>query len=100
VVSVAGIGVSCMNLSNPRWTRLTASLRLGIDFYSFGLFYLLCRTNLLQAFSAGGVSSTDAADFVRSFNHWMASSANWVLLVGAFVLFFDVRRILRVGRAA
>jgi hypothetical protein len=100
VVSVAGIGVSCMNLSNPRWTRLSASLRLGIDFYSFGLFYLLCRTNLLQAFSASGVSSTDAAHFVRSFNYWMAGSAVWVLVVGAIVLFFDVRRILRVGRAA
>jgi hypothetical protein len=100
VVSVAGIGVSCMNLSNPRWTQLSASLRLGIDFYSFGLLYLLCRTNLLQAFSASGISSADAADFVRSFNHWMASSAIWVLVIGAAVLFFDIRRILRVGRAA
>jgi len=98
VVSVAGIVVSCMNLSNPRWTRLTASLRLGTDCYSFGLIYLLCRANLLQSLSVSGVSSTDAAHFVNSFNHWMASIAFWVLAVGAAVLFFDVRRILRVGR--
>jgi hypothetical protein len=96
VVSVAGIGVSCMNLSNPHWTRLTASLRLGTDCYSFGLVYLLGRVNLLQSFSASGVSSADAADLVRSFNHWMANSAIWVLVVGVIVLFFDVRRILRV----
>jgi hypothetical protein len=99
VVSVAGIVVSCMNLSNPRWTRFTASLRLGTDCYSFGLIYLLCRTNLLESLSAGGVSPADAAHFVKSFNHWMASSAIWVLVVGAIVVFFDVRRILRVGPA-
>jgi hypothetical protein len=100
VVSVAGIVVSCMNLSKSRWTRLTASLRLGIDCYSFGLFYLLCRTNLLQAFSASGVSLLDAANFVKSFNQWMANSAIWVLIVGAIVIFFDVRRILRVSPTA
>ena len=100
VVSVAGIVVSCMNLSNPRWTRLTASLRLGIDCYSFGLIYWLCRANLLQSLSASGVSSADAGALVTSFNNWMASIAFWVLVVGAVVLFFDVRRILRVGRAA
>jgi hypothetical protein len=97
IVSLAGVGISCMNLSNPRWTRLTASLRLGIDFYSFGLFYWLFRANMLQSFSVSGVSVTEAADFVRSFNYWMASSAVWVLVVGAIVLFFDIRRILRVG---
>ena len=100
LVTVASIGVSCLNLSNPRWTRLSASLRLGIDCYSFALVYLLFRTNLLQSFSASGVSFADAADFVGSFNHWMASSAIWVLVIGVIVLFFDVRRILRVGPAA
>jgi len=97
VVSLAGILVSCMNLSNPRWTRLTASLRLGVDFYSFGLLYWLCRAGMLESFSANGISFADAANFVKSFNHWMASSAIWVLVVGVIVLFFDVRRILRVG---
>jgi hypothetical protein len=100
VVTVAGIVVSCMNLSNPRWTRLSASLRLGIDAYSFTLVYLLCRSSLLQSFSASGVSSTDAADFVISFNRWLSSSAGWVLVIGVIVLFFDVRRILRIGPAA
>jgi hypothetical protein len=100
VVTVAGIVVSCMNLSNPRWTRLSASLRLGLDCYSFTLVYLLCRTNLLQVFSASGVSFNDAAEFVISFNRWMASSAIWVLIVGAIVVFFDIRRILRVARPA
>jgi hypothetical protein len=99
VVSVAGIFVSCMNLSNPRWTRLTASLRFGLDCYSFGLIYLLCRANLLQSLSASGVSSADAGALVTSFNNWMASIAFWVLVVGAVVLFFGVRRILRVGPA-
>ncbi len=100
VVSVAGIFVSCMNLSNPRWTRLTASLRFGLDCYSFGLIYLLCRANLLQSLSASGISSADAGALVTSFNNWMASIAFWVLVVGAAVLFFGVRRILRVGPKA
>jgi hypothetical protein len=97
LVTVVGIAISCMNLSNPRWTRLTASLRLGTDCYSFALVYLLCRTNLLQSFSVSGVSSGDAVNFVRSFNHWVASSAIWVVVVGAVVVFFDVRRLLRVA---
>jgi hypothetical protein len=98
VVTVAGIYVSCLNLSNPRWTRLSASLRLGIDCYSFALFYWLFRADMLQSLSVSGVSFAEAATFVRSFNHWMAGSAIWVLVVGAIVVFFDVRRILRVGR--
>jgi hypothetical protein len=100
VVSVAGIVVSCMNLSNSRWTRFTASLRLALDCCSFGLIYLLCRSNLLQSFSTTGVSPAAAAGFITSFNNWMASSAVWVLVVGAVVLFFDVLRIIRVGPKA
>ncbi len=97
VVTVGGIVVSCLNLSNPRWTPLTASLRLGIDVYSFALFYWLCRANMLHSISASGLSSSDAAEFVVSFNHWMVSSAIWVMAIGAVVVFFDVRRILRTG---
>lgn len=100
VSSLAGIVVSCLNLSKSRWTRLSASLRLAADCFSFGLSYWLFRSNMLQSFSASGVSFADAADFVRSFNHWVASSAVWVLVVGAIVLFFDVRRIVRVGPKA
>jgi Na+/citrate or Na+/malate symporter len=59
------------------------------------LIYLLFRSNLLQTFSVTGLSPVEAADFARSFNHWMASFAVWVLVVGVIVLFFDVRRILR-----
>jgi hypothetical protein len=100
VVSLAGIGLSCLTLSNPRWTRFTASFRLGIDCYSFALFYWLFRSNMLQSLSASGLSFADAANFVRSFNLWTASSAIWVLIIGAIVAFFDVRRILRVGPTA
>jgi len=100
VVSLAGIALTCLNLSNPRWTRFTASLRLGIDFYSFALFYWLFRSDMLQSLSASDVSFADASNFVRSFDHWMASSAIWVLIIGAIVVFFDVRRILRVGPTA
>jgi hypothetical protein len=97
VLTLAGIGISCMNLSNPHWTRLTASLRLGIDSYSFGLFYWLCRADMLQSLSATGLSSSDAARYGRSINLVMSTWALWVLVVGAIVVFFDVRRILRVG---
>jgi hypothetical protein len=98
VVSVAGIAVSCMNLSNSRWTRLSAGLRLSTDCFSFGLIYWLCRASLLQAFSARGVSPANAAHFVNSFNHWMASAAVWVIVTGFVVVAFDLRRILRVAQ--
>jgi hypothetical protein len=94
-----GIAVSCLHLAQPRWTRLSASLRLGLDVYSWGLIYLLCRANLLQSLSGGDLGSNDGVKLVNSFNYWMASSAGWVLFIGAIVLFFDIRRILRVGPA-
>jgi hypothetical protein len=103
VLTLAGIALSCLNVLNPRWTRFGASLRLGLDAYSFGLAYWLFRANLLQSLSASGLSTSDAAklaQLVNPINHWMASSAIWVLVVGVIVLVFDVRRILRVGPAA
>ena len=96
VLTLGGIALACLNLSNPRWTRLSASLRLGIDCCTWGLVYWLCRANLLQSLSGSDISSSEAAGYVNSINFWMASWAIWVLVVGAIVLAFDVRRILRV----
>jgi hypothetical protein len=81
-----------------RWSRLSASLRLGTDGYSYGLIWLLCPSKQLQSFGATDVS-LDATDFVSSFHHGMASSAIWVLLLGVIILLFDVRRILPAGPA-
>jgi hypothetical protein len=97
VLSLAGIALSCMNLSHPHWTRLSASLRLGIDVCSFGLVYWLFRANLLRSLSGSDLPSNEAARLVTSINVWGARSAIWVLVVGAVVVLFDVRRILRVG---
>jgi hypothetical protein len=91
------IAISCLNLFNPRWTRLSASLRLGLDLYSWGLIYLLFRSSLLQSLSGNDLPSTQAIKLVNSINFWMASSAIWVLVIGATVVMFDVRRVLRVG---
>jgi hypothetical protein len=100
VLSVAGIALACLNLANPRWTRFSASLRLGIDAYSWSLVCWVFRANLLQTMSASSLSSADAAKLVSSLNFWMANSAVWVLVIGVVVLAFDVRRILRVAPAA
>ena len=100
VLSLAGIALACLNLSNPRWTRLSASLRLGINTYSWVMLYGLCRAHLLETLSASSLSSSKALAFVNSLNFWIASVAFWVLAVGAAVLFFDVRRILRIGPIA
>jgi hypothetical protein len=64
------------------------------------LVYWLCRANLLQSLSGSDVSSTEAAAFVNSINFWMTTSAIWVLVIGAIVLAFDVRRILRIAPVA
>jgi hypothetical protein len=98
-LSLAGIALSCMTLSHARWTRFSASLRLGIDCYSFGLIYWAFRANLLKSLSGSDLPSTEAARLVNSINVWAARSAIWVLVVGAVVVLFDVRRILRVGLA-
>jgi hypothetical protein len=98
-LSLAGIALSCFNLLHPRWTRLSASLRLGIDCFTWSLFYWLCRASLLQSLSGTDLPANPEA-IVRSLNFWMAYSAFSVLVVGAVVLMIDVRRILRTGRTA
>jgi len=100
VLNGAEIAICCLNLSQPRWTRLSASLRLGLNVYSSGLIYLLCRSNLLQSLSGNDLPSSEAATLVDSINSWVAGSVIWVLVIGAIVLLIDVRRLLRVGRAA
>jgi len=100
VLTLASIALSCLNLLDSCWTRLSASLRLGLDVYSWGLIYWLCRANLLQSLSGNDLPSTEGAKLVNSFNLWLGSWAIWVLAIGAIVLAFDVRRILRVGSAA
>lgn len=92
------IALACMNLTHSRWTRVGATLRLGIDVYSWGLVYSICRAHLLQSLNAGGLTPVDAAELVKSINFWVDRSAICVLLIGLIVIVFDVRRILRVGR--
>jgi hypothetical protein len=94
------IAISCLNLSHPRWTRLSASLRLGLDLSSWGLIYLLFRSHLLLSLSGNDLPSNQAVKLVYSINFWVASSAIWVLIIGAVVVLFDVRRILRVEPVA
>ena len=96
-LSGAGIAISCLNLSQPRWTRLSASLRLGVDVYSLGVVYLLCRANLLQSLTGSDLSSAEAATVVGTVNSWLAGFAIWVIAVGVAVVVFDVRRILRTA---
>jgi hypothetical protein len=95
-LSLAGIVVSGLNLAKARWTRLSASLRLALDCGSSGLSYWLFRANLLQSLSGNDIPSTEAARFVSFLNQWMARSAIWVLVVGAIIVFFDIRRLRRV----
>jgi hypothetical protein len=99
-LSLGGIGIASLNLLDPHWTRLSAALRLGIDCYSWGLVYWLCRANLLQSLSGSDVPSGNAPALVSNINFWMARSAVWVLAIGAVVLAFDVRRIIRTAPIA
>jgi hypothetical protein len=98
LLSLSGIAVSCLNLVQSQWTRLSASLRLGIDCYSWALFFWLCRSNMLQFLSGGDVSVEKSSALVRSINSWVFLSAYWVAGIGLIVLAFDLRRILRATR--
>jgi hypothetical protein len=99
VFSLAAIGLACLNLVNPRWTRLSASLRLGIDFYSCAVIYWICKANLVQSLTSNDLSPADAVKLVNTINFWVANSAMWVIVIAAALVFFDVRRLLRVGPA-
>lgn len=100
VLSVAIMGVACLNLTTPRWTRLSASLRLGLDCYLWVLAYWLCRNWPVQSLTAADLSPAVAAGKIAAINQILSSWAIWVALIGAIVLAFDVRRILRVEREA
>jgi hypothetical protein len=97
VLGVAGIGLACLNLATPRWTRFSASLRLGIDCYMWALAYLVCRANLVQSFRAGRLSDAEAARLASHANWVIASCGIWVIVIGVIALAFDVRRVLRLG---
>ncbi len=96
-VSGLGIAVGCMNLTHSQWTRAGASLRLGLDLYSWGLVYWMCRAHLLQSLSGSNLNPSNAAELVQAINSWMDRSALWVLVIGLIVVGFDIRRILRAG---
>lgn len=98
VFSVAGIGLSCLNLLNGQWTRFSASLRIGIDCYLWALCYWVSQAHLLQSISGPDLSALDAAKFVQKYDYVLSSWGIWIVLFGAITLSFDVRRILRVSR--
>ena len=97
VLSLGGIALAFLNLSNQRWTRFSASLRLGIDCYSWTLVYLLFRSNPLQSISGSDVPPDQAARIVNTINFVAAISAIAAIIAGLVVLAFDIRRILRVA---
>jgi len=99
LISLGGIGVSCLHLANPRWTPLTACLRFGIDVYASGLIYWICRANVLQSLAANGHSAAETEELVRSINFWLDKGAIGVLAVGAIIAVADAWRMVRVGRA-
>lgn len=100
VLSLAGIVLAFLNLSNQRWTRFSASLRLGIDCYSWTLVFLLFRSKPLQSLSASDLSPAQAARAVNTINFVASMSAIGAIIVGLVVLAFDIRRILRVAPPA
>jgi len=95
-MSIDVSGVISEGLRSAGWTRFSASLRLGVDVYTWGLVFWIFRANLLQSLNASSLSSSEAIEAVRSLNIWLANSALWVVAIGVVVLAFDVRRILRV----
>jgi hypothetical protein len=98
VFSVISIGLACLNLMNAQWTRLSATLRLGIDCYMWALAYWISRAGLVQSISGRDLSASDAARIAHWANYVMSSWGIWIVLIGVINLVFDIRRILRVSR--
>ena len=97
IFGMAGIGLACLNLMNPRWTQFSASLKLGLDCYMWALAYLICRANIFESLSGGELSPLRGAHVVATLDWMLRNWAVWVAVIGLVAVAFDVRRIVRVG---
>ena len=95
-LSFVGIGIATANLFRPYWTRFRARIRLAIDSIGWiALCWLLRMLPLLEV-DAPNLSVERAAKLTSMINSSLSTVFWFVLAGGAFVIFVDVRRIIRV----
>jgi len=93
VVMLGHAAVAGVNLLRPRWTPVRAWFRLATDCAGGALFCWFLKAGVLREVS----TSTKAAGAADTVNAALSSLFPFALLVGAVVLFMDVRRLLRAG---
>lgn len=95
ILSTCNLAISSVNLFQPYWTRLRASLRLITTALGYGVFCWFCRAQVVAS-----VAPADAARLAKLVNAAMPSLFWFAIAVGLVTLAFDLRRIIRVKTAS
>jgi len=96
VLAAANIAIAGVNLVQPYWTRLRASLRLVADGLGAGLFCGLLKAQVLVRISASSLPAPKAVELTSLINRWMARMLPWAIVTTLVIVGFDVYRILRL----
>jgi hypothetical protein len=92
--------VGGVNLARPYWTVLRASLRLATNGTASVLFCWMLKASVIAAITGADIPSARALGVTNAFNLGVAKVFPVVLATGVVIALVDVRRILRVRRAA
>ena len=80
VLAAANIAIAGVNLVQPYWTRLRASLRLVADGLGAGLFCGLLKAQVLVRISASSLPAPKAVELTSLINRWMARMLPWAIV--------------------
>ena len=88
VLAAANIAIAGVNLVQPYWTRLRASLRLVADGLGAGLFCGLLKAQVLVRISASSLPAPKAVELTNLINRWMARMLPWAIVTNVGYCWF------------
>ena len=97
VINAVAAGV---NLARPYWTVARASVRLATGCIASALFCWMSRASLVAEITGVHIPAARAHEVTNALNLWMGRVFPVVLATSVAIAVVDVRRILRVMKAA
>lgn len=92
------IALSAVNLTRPYWTARRAMLRLVSDAAGAAIFCALLRIGLFESISLASVPAARTAEIVRQMNLWGARVMPLAIVLGVWLVTWDVVRVMRLRR--
>jgi hypothetical protein len=98
VLTSLSVVLSATNLTRPYWTSRRAMLRLACNAGNVALWCAALRIGLVTTISVASVPAARTTELVRQLNLWSERALPLAIVVSAFVLAVDARRVQRLRR--